>query len=201
MFVFFFCFFYSTDLTVDLDDEIWSSIISPARSNNTDNEFISSDSDFTYISEILEASKYTSDESTVFSFLEKQQYFSSKGSKLRRKLIFDIINEIVDRNRELPPWNSVWVTDSGNSVKKICLEFQKIREPEKSENLQDPISPALKKDLSRNNSWGDYPMETSEAILYIERLIFKDLISETIRDLAEILGKTTFLAPRRKLVF
>ncbi|KAI3829715.1 hypothetical protein L1987_03843 [Smallanthus sonchifolius] len=192
------------DLTVDPEDDIWRSIIPPETSTK-DDEFTSYDSDFTYISEILRVSKYLPDDSSVFFFLEKQQYLtgngSSKGSKLRRKLVFDVVAEIIDRNGELPPWNSISLTESSNSVKQICLEFQKIREPETAENLLDLICTVLKRDLAGNNGWGDQPVEVSEAVLYIERLIFKDLVSETIRDLAEFAGKTTFLAPRRKLVF
>ncbi|KAI3676430.1 hypothetical protein L1987_86039 [Smallanthus sonchifolius] len=193
-----------SDLTVNLDDDIWSSIISPATSSEVE-EFISGDSDFTYISEILRASKYHPVDSSIFFYLEKQQHLtgddSSNGSKLRRKLVFDVVAEILDRKRELLPWNSVSLTESNNSVKQICSEFQKIREPETAENLLDLICAVLKRDLAGSNGWGDQPVEISEAVLYIERLIFKDLVSETIRDLADFAGKTTFFAPRRKLVF
>ncbi|KAI3526674.1 hypothetical protein L1887_05935 [Cichorium endivia] len=187
------------DLTVDLEDDIWSSIISPATSSK-DEEFISDDSDFTYISEILRASKYLPDDSSVFFFLEKQHYYNgndtSKASKLQRELVFDIVAEILDRNRQLPPWNA-----SSNSLHQICSEYQKIRERDPADNLLDLICGVLKKDLAGNNGWGDHPVETSEAILYIERLIFKDLVSETIRDLADFAAGSTLFAPRRKLVF
>ncbi|KAJ0621073.1 putative protein LONGIFOLIA [Helianthus annuus] len=195
------------DLTVDLEEDIWRSVISPASSTKDDEFlFIADDSDFTYISEILRALKYVSDDSSVFYFLEKQQKArnslendTTRCSKLRRKLVFDAVNEIIDRNRELPPWK---LTESNDSVNQICLEFQKIREPETAENLLDLICTLLKKDLAGNNVWSDQPVEVSEAVLYIERLIFKDLVSETIRDLAEFAGKTSMVfAPRRKLVF
>ncbi|XP_076943192.1 uncharacterized protein LOC143613350 [Bidens hawaiensis] len=193
--------------TVDLeDDDIWSSIISPATSNE-DDDFISNDSDFTYISKILKALKYLPDESSVFCYLEKQYYDydnnneSSTGSKLQRKLVFDVVNEILRRKRDLPPWNAVSLTESSNAVKQICTEFKTIREHETAENLLDLICTVLKKDLAGNNGWGDHPVEVSEFVLYVERLIFKDLVSETIGDLVEFTGKTTFCAPRRKLVF
>ncbi|XP_076924229.1 uncharacterized protein LOC143586601 [Bidens hawaiensis] len=200
--------FKDVTVTVDLeDDDIWSSIISPATSNE-DDEFISIDSDFTYISKILKALKYLPDESSVFRYLEKQYYDydnnnneSSTGSKLQRKLVFDVVNEILRRNRDLPPWNAISLTESSNAVKVICTEFKAIREHETAENLLDLICKVLKKDLAGNNGWGDHPVEVSESVLYIERLIFKDLMSETIGDLVEFAGKTTFCAPRRKLVF
>lgn len=197
------CIFFK-DLTVDLEDDNWSSIISPATSTK-DDEFISDDSDFTYISEILQASRYLPDDSNVFLFLEKQQYLNgndtSKGAKLRRKLVFDIVVEILDRNRELPPWKAITITESGKPLKQICSELQKIREPETAENLLDPICTVLKGDLAGNNGWDDQPVEVSETVLNLERLMFKDLVSDTIRDLGDFAGKTTFFAPRRKLVF
>ncbi|KAM0064489.1 putative protein LONGIFOLIA [Helianthus debilis subsp. tardiflorus] len=185
------------DLAGDLDDDIWSSPPTPTE----DEEFISGDSDFKYISEILRASKYLPVNSSAFLFLENQQSLnendSSNSSKLQRKLVFDVVTEILNHNKDLPPS----LTKSSNTVKKICSEFQKIREPETAENLLDQICSVLKKDLARDNDWGDHLVEVSEAVLYIERLIFKDLVSETIRDLAQFAGKTTVLAPRRKLVF
>ncbi|KAI3668097.1 hypothetical protein L6452_43172 [Arctium lappa] len=194
------------DLTVDSEDDIWSSVISPVLSAKNE-YFISNDSDFAYISDIIRASKYLpdDDDSGVFLLLEKQQYLNgndtSKASKLQRKLVFDIVAEIVDRNRQLPPWNVISSNESSNSVKHMCSEFQKIREREPADNLLDLICGVLKRDLAVNNGWGDFPVETSEAVLYIERLIFKDLVSETILDLAEFAGKSRLLAPRRKLVF
>lgn len=46
------------------------------------------------------------------------------------------------------------------------------------------------------NGWGDSPVEMSEAALDIERLIFKDLVGETIRDWSDVVS-----GPRRTLVF
>ncbi|KAJ9543464.1 hypothetical protein OSB04_023171 [Centaurea solstitialis] len=198
------------DLTVDLEDEIWSSVISPVLSAKDDdfNDFISNDSDFAYISDIIRASKYLPDDSGVFLLLEKQRYVNgndtSKVSKLQRKLIFDIVAEIVDKNRQLPPWNPISLNESTNSVKHVCSEFRKVRDREQpaEDNLLELICSVLKRDLAGNSGWGDdRPVETSEAVLYIERLIFKDLVSDTILDLAELAGKNRFLAPRRKLVF
>ncbi|KAI7726111.1 hypothetical protein M8C21_028833 [Ambrosia artemisiifolia] len=192
------------DLTNDPDDDLWSTIISPATPTEVEG-FISDDSDFKYISQILQASKHLPIDSTAFFFIEKQQYpienNPSNGSKLQRKLVFDIVTEILNRNKDLPPWNTTSLTKSSSCVKNICSEFQKIRETQTAENVLDLICFMLKKDLAEDNRWGDHPLEKSEAVLYIERLIFKDLVSEMIRNLAEFAGKPTFLAPRRKLVF
>ncbi|KAI3759332.1 hypothetical protein L6452_07073 [Arctium lappa] len=146
--------------------------------------FRSDDSDFTYISDIIGASKYLPYDSNVFLLLQKQQYLgendTSKVSKLQRKLVFDIVAEIVDRNRQLPPWNVISLIECTKSFKHVCSKFQKIREQELADNLLDLICGVLKRDLTGNNGWGDHPVEISETVLYIERLIFKNLARRVI---------------------
>ncbi|XP_022769844.1 protein LONGIFOLIA 1-like [Durio zibethinus] len=197
------------DQLVESEDDTWSPAISSADSNSEDK---SDDCDFLYISDILRASNYLPDDSDVFLLLEKQQYRkgknTSKVSKLQRKLIFDTINEILNRKRQLPPWKLISCTSSASrqaSLQQIWSEFQKIRERDSSsDDLFEVICGVLRKDLAGDaiNGWGDSPIGMSEAVLEIERLIFKDLIGETIRDLAAFAGKSSKIpAPRKKLVF
>ncbi|PIN12846.1 hypothetical protein CDL12_14546 [Handroanthus impetiginosus] len=196
------------DHSGELEDELWSPLISPVRLKCQET---SEDCDFVYISEILRASHYLPEDSDVFLLLEKQQYLkgkdASKVSRLQRKLIFDTINEILNRNRRLPPWKVVTWTNyhtTKPSLDMIWIEFQRIRERDTDEqDLSETICGVLKKDLARDaiTGWEDCPVEMSEAILDIERLIFKDLISETIRDLAALASRNTITLPRRKLVF
>lgn len=196
------------DVSGESEEEIWISAFSPVRSKSNDS---TDDSHLGYISDILRASCYLPVDSDVFLLLEKQQYLkgkdTSKVSRLQRKLIFDTITEILDRNRQLPPWKAFsW---SGSSIAKpslkdIWTELQRIQERGSGNNLVEIICEVLKKDLAQDtdNGWGDCPVEMSEAVLDMERQIFKDLIVETIQDLAVIGCKTTLLtAPRRKLVF
>ncbi|KAL0419835.1 UNVERIFIED_CONTAM: protein LONGIFOLIA 1 [Sesamum radiatum] len=195
------------DHSSELEDEIWSPVISPVGSKS---EEISKDSDFVYISDVLRASCYLPDDSNVFLLLEKQQCLegkdTSKASRLQRKLIFDTINEIVERNRQLPPWKVVYCNITEPSLDKVWSEFQRIREHETGDDLFETICGVLKKDLARDavTGWGECPVEMSEVILDMERLIFKDLISETIRELAALASRSTLsscVMPRRKLVF
>lgn len=197
-----------TDQSDTTEDELWSPVISPIPSKC---EEILDDSDFVYVSEVLRASHYFPEEADIFLLLEKQQYLRGKDtsniSRLRRKLIFDTINEILDRNRRLPPWKLV--SSSNYNILKPSLdgvwsEFQRIQEHDMAEDLFNTICSILKKDLARDEitGWGVYPEEISEAILDIERQIFKDLISDTIRDLAALASRnTSSIMPRRKLVF
>ncbi|XP_022728174.1 protein LONGIFOLIA 1-like [Durio zibethinus] len=193
------------DKLIESEDELWSPAIPSAESKSEDK---SDDCDFIYISDILSASNYLPDDSDVFMLLEKQQFLkgkdSSKVSSLQRKLIFDTINEIFNRKRQLPPWKLIYSGAARTSLQQIWSEFQKIRERDSSDDLFEVIFGVLRKDLAGDaiNGWGDCPIEMSEAVLDIERLIFKDLIGETIEDLAAFVGKCNKIpAPRRKLVF
>ncbi|XP_057801033.1 protein LONGIFOLIA 1-like [Salvia miltiorrhiza] len=192
------------DECVEVDEERWSS----------ETEMVSSqDCDFMYISDIVRASHYLPQEPNVFLLLEKQRYLKGKDtcqvSRLQRKLIFDTVHEILDRNRRLPPWK---LASCGQSLEKVWSEFQRVRERERerkeAQDLFDTICGVLKKDLAGDgiSGWEDCPLEMSEAILDIERLIFKDLIGEAIRDLAALestsSNKPTLPSlPRRKLLF
>lgn len=193
------------DQLVESEDETWSPLIPSVESK-------SEDCDFIYISDILGASNYLDDDSDVFLLLEKQQYVkgkdTSKASRLQRKLTFDTINEILNRKKQLPPWKLVTLTNSGSgetSLEQIWSEFQNIRERDSSDDdLFEVICGVLRKDLAGDaiNGWEGCPIEMSETVLDIERLIFRDLIGESIHDLAALAGKSNNIpAPRRKLVF
>nr|GLL44425.1 protein LONGIFOLIA 1-like [Ipomoea trifida] len=192
----------------DFDNEIPRAEISPVQSNSKD---ATVDCDISYITDILRASDCLPEESDIFLLLEKQQFLkgkdTSEDSRLQRKLIFDTITEIRDRSRQLPPWKVYSCSNSITaqpSVQKVLSEFQRIREQEISDNLFEIICGTLKKDLAQDavNGWGDYPVEMSETVLYMERLIYKDLMGETISELASFASKSSAItASRRKLVF
>ncbi|TYG62718.1 hypothetical protein ES288_D07G254300v1 [Gossypium darwinii] len=193
--------------SIDFKDDTWS----PAAISSDDSKSVDKSNvcDFIYIFDILRASNYLIDDSDVFLLLEKQQHLkgkdTSKVSRLQRKLIFDTINEILNRKRQLPAWKLVSSTKSGcgeqPSLRQIWSEFQKIRERDSSDDLFGVICSVLRKDLAGDaiNGWGDYPIEMSESVLNIERVIFEDLIVETIWDLAAAFGKSNKI--RRQLVF
>ncbi|GAB2282318.1 hypothetical protein Dimus_016866 [Dionaea muscipula] len=189
---------------VELDDHemSWSPSSSVVQANNESDTSSSSDL-AAYISEVLRASDYLLDTDHLFLSLEKQQLLkgkdTSKSSRIHRRLIFDKITEIIDRNQQLPPWTSS--TDSspaGNSVSRkpslnqICTELQGIKDPSRSDDPFDAICGVLKRDLAKEDStsgWGDCAVEeTPGTVLDIERMIFKDLIGEAIHDLATTSG-------------
>ncbi|CAL5357711.1 unnamed protein product [Camellia sinensis] len=145
----------------EFEEDIWSPAISPIQSKCEDK---SDDCNFVYISEILRASNYLLEDYDIFQLLEKQQYLignnTSRVSSLERKLIFDTVSEILDRDRKMPPWKDL----AGDAISR----------------------------------WGDCPVEMSEATLDIERMIFKDLVGETIGDLVAF-AENRKSSARRKL--
>ncbi|KAF5195011.1 Longifolia 1-like [Thalictrum thalictroides] len=190
------------DQSTELEEDInWSPLFSPVPLQ-------SNDADFVYVSEIVQASNYISDDETdLFYLLEKQCYKndSANVSRLHRQLVFDTVTEILNKKKQLPPWKAgcnICPKTGKPWFRQIWLEFLKIREQSPAENLLQVICGVLKKDLAdeTNNGWGDYAMETSEMVLDIERLIFKDLVGDTIRDLATFAWKNKGFIPK-KLVF
>lgn len=183
------------------EEEFWTPVVSPIRSKSLDSS--SDDGDFVYISDIVRASHYLPEDSNVFLLLEKQQHLkgndTSKVSRLQRKLIFDIISEILERETRLPPWKAVAsrICNGNTALDKVWSEFQRIRECDTAEDLSETICGVLKKDLAGDamTGWGDCPVEMSEVVLDIERLVFKDMVCEIIEDLSASSW------PRRKLVF
>lgn len=185
------------DQFIESEDEVWSLLSSESKSE---------DCDFIYISDVIRAANFFPEDSDVFILLEKQQYLkwkdTSKASTLQRRLIFDTITEILNRKRQLPPWK---VSSTEVSLQQVWSEFQRIRERDISDDLFETICGVLKKDLAGDtiNGWVECPVEMSETVLDIERLIFKDLIGETIRDLASFGGQCNKIPVTlcRKLVF
>ncbi|KAL6505173.1 hypothetical protein OROGR_024990 [Orobanche gracilis] len=183
------------------DCEMWAPTVLPFGSKPDDPDFV-------YVSDVLRASHYLSEEPDVFLLLEKQQCLkgkdTSKVSVLKRKLIFDTIREILDRNTRLPPWKVVSSANYGvtkPSAGGVWSEFKRTKERENAEDMFGTICGVLKKDLAGDgiNGWGDCPVEMSEVILDMERLIFKDLICESIGDFAALASRSTY--SRRKLIF
>ncbi|XP_077245443.1 zinc finger CCCH domain protein [Tasmannia lanceolata] len=196
------------DESIEGENEHWSPAISPVRSKLEDG---SDDQDFLYVSEILRSSHHNPRNSDLFALLEKQHFTnsktnsSSKASRLHRRVVFETVTEIFERKRHVSPWQafSRSVTFAGDGKQLLCQiwsEVKRIRERDRSEEIGDVICGILVRDMA-GDGWGDPTVEISDAVLDIERLIFKDLIAETIRDFSAFAAKFTASLPRRKLVF
>ncbi|EPS65196.1 hypothetical protein M569_09584, partial [Genlisea aurea] len=137
----------------------------------------------------VRACRYLPRDSDIFLTLEKRNCGrgedDGKASVLRRLLIFDAVNEILDRKRRLPPWRC---EQRRASIGDVWSEFVRTRGVETGEeDLFRRIADVMRKDLRADDGgmgWGEWPVEVGDAVLDIERLVFKDLVSDTIRDFA-----------------
>lgn len=195
-----------TDEYGESSSEVPSPAVSPIRSKFLDT---SDDCDFAYIVDILRASHYLPAETDVFMLLEKQQHLKGNDnsivSKLQRRLIFDTINEIKDRDAQLPPWRAIASMNHNNNplLDKVWTEFQRMRECEVGEDLFETICRVLKKDLAGDavTGWGHCPVEVSDVVLDIEHLVFKNMVCEIMEDLSLSASPFSMMTPRRKLLF
>ncbi|CAN8280587.1 unnamed protein product [Cochlearia groenlandica] len=184
---------------IESEDESWGGSMVSVSPSSLDTEYV-------YISDILRAFDSLPQESNnIFSLLEKQQYHKGKcGSQEERRLIFDAVQEILLRRKRLPPWRVV-----DNKVEVIWSEYQKMRKErlstttteEEEEGVVGYVYGLIGRDL-KEDMWRDCEVEMSEAVLDIERLVFKDLIGETICcHLIQRYGPNTTMLRSRRLLF
>ncbi|XP_076960146.1 protein LONGIFOLIA 1-like [Bidens hawaiensis] len=164
-----------------------------------------------YISEILLASGLLLRDLTTFQLhcsghpinpelffvLEQTKFNSStkqvRREKIHRKLVFDSVNEILERKLGL----SVPIQKSFKAVKRtfnaqkllrdLCLEveeLQQVNEKKEDASLEeedDELNSVLWEEvLNHAESWTDYDGEIPFITLDVERLILKDLVSEVV---------------------
>eukprot|EP01018_Ginkgo_biloba_P021938 Gb_11462 [translate_table: standard] len=126
-------------------------------------------------------------------------YKKTDLEKINRQLIFNTTNEILCRklspHLHLQPqiYSSNKIQrkrPSGQQLlKQVWDEFQSLPSAP-SEDICDTLCTILQKDLADTRDlWSDHTTEHAEVVLDIERMIFKDLIDETIWDMAIVSGQ------------
>ncbi|KAH9288735.1 hypothetical protein KI387_032852 [Taxus chinensis] len=131
--------------------------------------------------------------------------------KINRELTFNTVNDILCT--KLSPYLNLrpWMYSAKKIqrkrptgkelLKEVWDEFQGLPTVP-SEDICETLIRMLQKDFLRDvDSWGDHTTEIAGAVLDIERLIFKDLIDETIREMGAVSSKCMGSLPRRKLCF
>ncbi|XP_068651369.1 protein LONGIFOLIA 1-like [Aristolochia californica] len=200
----------------EMEYEQWSpaSAISPIRTRSKEQ---SEDQDFLYVSQVLgafspqQSSSHTTNHKTesfdIFASLERKFHVHCKISQftiLHRRLLFDTVREILQRKQSVNSWKAYTGQVQKPSLRQVWAELRRTRENLRAEDICEMICGILGKDMATGGSdgWGDRSVEMSEAVLDIERLIFKDLVAETITELATFGPKRiAAVAPKRKLVF
>ncbi|CAA6653726.1 unnamed protein product [Spirodela intermedia] len=181
------------------------------------------DDDFSYVSEILRASD--AHPPGGVDFFQRQKAAAGdetttatglKPSPLHQRLLFDAVLEIVERRRQILPWEAFRCSRSpvasaqGRRLlpAEVWAELRKMQDHAPADDLCELICRVLRKDLEEPSAvdrpWANRPAEMSDAVLDIERLIYKDLVADAIRDLATFherrrrSGLTSPAAPRRR---
>ncbi|XP_019199984.1 PREDICTED: protein LONGIFOLIA 2-like isoform X2 [Ipomoea nil] len=120
--------------------------------------------------------------------------FKSK-EKVHRKLVFDLVNEILATKLAfLGTFSEPWVKpqklakntlNAQKLLRELCSEIEQLQAKSSKcevEDEDDELKNILWEDvLHRSGSWTDFNHEISAIVLDVERLVFKDLIGEIVR--------------------
>ncbi|KAJ3673870.1 hypothetical protein LUZ60_005862 [Juncus effusus] len=149
------------------------------------NGFQSDDPDFPYVAKIVQASNHHDP-------LDLNKIgLSDVDTSLHNRLLLDLVKEILDRQHNVSTHNTFLRSKSfSNSQKPIVQtvwqEILTTREPIIADDLNDFTCTAVCKDMARDHAWTHHSVEISDAVVQIERLIFKDLVADTIREFADV---------------
>lgn len=124
---------------------------------------------------------------------------SISSEQIRRKLVFDVVNEILVHKSALAGSGEPWIFQNkmgGRSMsgekllKELCskLDHQQPTTESSLDGEDDGLTSILSADMMNEpENWGDYTSELPGIVLDIERLIFKDLIGEVVSGGAAVL--------------
>ncbi|XP_062181917.1 uncharacterized protein LOC133886200 isoform X2 [Phragmites australis] len=164
----------------------------------------SDDPDYTYVVELVRLFHRKRDPADVYKIAEQgRQRGSDDDTWHHRRLLCGAVAEALDRQRSACPWEPAAWLRGGELVDHVWAEVRRVREPVAwAGDLNDVTCNAIQRDLAADGRWAPPQQrppgaEVADAVLQIERLVFKDLVADTIRELAD----ADRLLPRRKLVF
>uniref|UniRef100_A0A0E0MGP4 DUF4378 domain-containing protein n=1 Tax=Oryza punctata TaxID=4537 RepID=A0A0E0MGP4_ORYPU len=168
------------------------------------------DPDYAYVAEVVKVVDRTRDPSGVYAAAEKTTTRAAAAGDdtchHHRRLLCAAAVEALDRRRAACAWDPVSWLRGGELVDHVWSEVRRAREPVASADadldLNELIRGGVVRDLATDHHrWTPSSQqpgaEVGDAVLQIERLVFKDLVADTIRELADVEPRL----PRRKLVF
>lgn len=129
---------------------------------------------------------------------------------LDRRILFDSVNEILEDNLSPTRWTGLLRTNvckrpAGQQlIQEVWDKLQDIP-CTASDEVCDTVFTILQKDLlkGRGQNWSSYEKELGQITTEVEKMIVKDLIDETVRDLCALGGRDflplPFEATRRQL--
>ncbi|CAL9128674.1 unnamed protein product [Musa textilis] len=126
----------------------------------------------------------------LFSVLEQPKHGcpSNHDRRNHRKLVFDVVNEILAHKIESFS-NGLLQTrkPSGQHLlAELCSEIERLQaESTRSSSWEDDVNYISGKEVLHGSEWVDFGMEQPRVALEIEKLISEDLIHETLSDATE----------------
>ncbi|KAJ6817089.1 protein LONGIFOLIA 1 [Iris pallida] len=171
--------------------------------------------DFAYVYDTVRLSHRHGGLDDVYGMVEKRHGAddASEPAVLHRKAMFDAVAAIVVRKQSVSNWEAFSKPNAPPSgerlVREVWLEVVRTRDGvgcaagAAAGDLDEVTGDAIRKDMAGgDHGWAGASAETTDAVaLQIERLVFKDLVAETIGDLADVACGKGLVPWRRKLVF
>ncbi|VAI79780.1 unnamed protein product [Triticum turgidum subsp. durum] len=158
-----------------------------------------SDPDFAYVAEVVCLSDRMRSPDDVYRTVEKRRR-RGEDTWQHRRLLCGAAAEALDRWRCAHPSEPVAWLRGEELLRHVWAEVQRAMEPAgqaAGDDLNDQTSEAILRDLAADRRWSP-SAEAADAVLQIERLLFKDLVADAICELAEA---DRLRLPRRKLAF
>ncbi|WVZ50819.1 hypothetical protein U9M48_002041 [Paspalum notatum var. saurae] len=174
----------------------------------------SEDPDYAYVVELVRlfGGARKRDPADVYAAAEQrllQRGGAGPDTWHHRRLLCGAVAEALERQRGACPWEPAAWARGAELAAHVWAEVRRAGEPvaaaAEAEDLNDVTCSAIRRDLAADaGPWAPSARaapgaEVADAVLQIERLVFKDLVADTIRELADA-GWAAAL-PRRKLVF
>ncbi|KAJ0816618.1 putative protein LONGIFOLIA [Helianthus annuus] len=142
----------------------------------------------------------------LFNILEKTKECTSKSKKIERKMIFDTINDILAQKLARSASSKLWTSKKTSGflngeklLEELCLEIHNLQTNKASDPYDEVINIVSEDVNNKSEDWDHNCNEIPALVLDIERLIFKDLISEIVN--AEVSGSQERHARHRRQLF
>nr|XP_043638730.1 protein LONGIFOLIA 1-like [Erigeron canadensis] len=130
----------------------------------------------------------------LFNMLEKTKECTSKSEKIRRKMIFDTVNYMLVQKLTRAASSGQWTSkrkartlNAEKFLEELCLEINNLETKTVCGQYYDIINIITEDMSNKSEDWEDNCSEVPALALDIERLIFKDLISEIVN--AKVAGR------------
>ncbi|KAD3640985.1 hypothetical protein E3N88_30208 [Mikania micrantha] len=142
----------------------------------------------------------------LFNILEKTKECTSKHKKIKRKMIFDTINNILSQKLAMSASSGLWTSKTKGGIlsgekllEELCLEINNLQ-TNKADDTYDQIISIISEEVNKkSDDWDHNCNEISAMVLDIERLIFKDLIGEIVN--VEVSGPQEMHRRHRRQLF